>query len=375
MERITGATVKADLFGAGRDGFTAGTPGVEAATVVTSDFMNQVQEEISNVIEGAALALSANDRGQLGQVEIGRMEMQRLLTGMTAFSTGGSGAIHGIALNPGGTLVVVGANAEIYTSADFGVTWTARTAANSYAASFRAVCWAPGPGLFVAVGDNGEIQTSQFGTSWTHRTSGTSSDLKGVVATSTEVVALSVGAALQSVNATTWTSSTVASGFNGADLTVHENTFYACGSISSVAKVYSSTDGSTWTNIDVSVALVTSDALDLAAARDTGPAFSGTNGSNRFVIVYKPDSSAWVRMNQTLGSGVALIGRALCALLGSGTVGGTRSYDGVTAVPCMVPSRTYSAARLVRVPSDLADAQMLVLLGTGAGYISGLIAG
>lgn len=73
MERITGSAVSEDLYGAGKDGFKNGDKanGI-SATVVTAEFLNQVQEEIANVIEGVGDTLNPADRTQLYQA-IGKM--------------------------------------------------------------------------------------------------------------------------------------------------------------------------------------------------------------------------------------------------------------------------------------------------------------
>ncbi len=60
MLRISGATVDADLHGAGKDGFASGTPGTVAATVVTDDWLNGVQEEIVSAVEAAGLTPDAD---------------------------------------------------------------------------------------------------------------------------------------------------------------------------------------------------------------------------------------------------------------------------------------------------------------------------
>lgn len=61
MERITGDDVDADLFGAGKDGFTAGSPGIAGATVLTPEFCNQIQEElVAGLIEHAGLTPSTS---------------------------------------------------------------------------------------------------------------------------------------------------------------------------------------------------------------------------------------------------------------------------------------------------------------------------
>jgi hypothetical protein len=51
MRRITGATVSANLFGSGKDGFTVGNPPSPPATIVSDTWCNDVQENILNVIE------------------------------------------------------------------------------------------------------------------------------------------------------------------------------------------------------------------------------------------------------------------------------------------------------------------------------------
>lgn len=65
MHRIDHATRKADLFGAGKAGFTEGSPGAEAATVVTADIANAFQEEIARAIEARGIALSKPNNAQL----------------------------------------------------------------------------------------------------------------------------------------------------------------------------------------------------------------------------------------------------------------------------------------------------------------------
>lgn len=51
MQRVSHATGKADLFGTSKPGYTDGSPGVEARTVLNSAAMNSVQEELARVVE------------------------------------------------------------------------------------------------------------------------------------------------------------------------------------------------------------------------------------------------------------------------------------------------------------------------------------
>lgn len=65
MHRIDHATREIDGNGAGKDGFTEGSPGVTPPTVVTADIANALQEEIANAIEARGIALSKPDNTQL----------------------------------------------------------------------------------------------------------------------------------------------------------------------------------------------------------------------------------------------------------------------------------------------------------------------
>jgi len=65
MDRINDPTAEADKFGAGKDGFTEGDPGLVDRTIVRAAWLDGVQEEIVRVIEGAGLTPSSADLGQL----------------------------------------------------------------------------------------------------------------------------------------------------------------------------------------------------------------------------------------------------------------------------------------------------------------------
>lgn len=93
MDRINHSSADADLFGVGKDGFTEGDPinGVEA-TVVTSDFVNGVQEEIAGVIEGAGLTPDGADFTQLETVRrsMSWRSLFTILTNSDALATSGT---------------------------------------------------------------------------------------------------------------------------------------------------------------------------------------------------------------------------------------------------------------------------------------------
>jgi hypothetical protein len=65
MHRIDSATAEQDTHGAGKDGFTDGTPPSVPPTDLTAKWFNAVQEEIANVVEGTGIALSAASSTQL----------------------------------------------------------------------------------------------------------------------------------------------------------------------------------------------------------------------------------------------------------------------------------------------------------------------
>lgn len=68
MQRITTPTRAVDLFGPGKDGFTAGDPQAGVlATRLDAEWFNLVQEEVCSVIEAAGIPLDGDSRTQLLQ--------------------------------------------------------------------------------------------------------------------------------------------------------------------------------------------------------------------------------------------------------------------------------------------------------------------
>jgi len=65
MDRIDDPTAEADKFGAGKDGFTEGDPGLVDPTAVSAAWLDGVQEEIVAVIEDAGLTPSNASLAQL----------------------------------------------------------------------------------------------------------------------------------------------------------------------------------------------------------------------------------------------------------------------------------------------------------------------
>ncbi|MGJ8619625.1 MAG: gp53-like domain-containing protein [Methylophilaceae bacterium] len=100
MDRINGSAVSVDLFGAGKDGFKDGDKanGIPA-TIVTAEFLNSIQEEVANVIEGAGITLDVNNRTQLKQA------ISVMLAGantIARFTTTGNITLSGLATQAGG---------------------------------------------------------------------------------------------------------------------------------------------------------------------------------------------------------------------------------------------------------------------------------
>jgi photosystem II stability/assembly factor-like uncharacterized protein len=87
---------------------------------------------------------------------------------LQSFDTPGSSAFNAVKYNGSDLWVAVGEDGSIQTSSD-GETWVKRTAAGGYTGEFHDVAY-NGSDLWCIVGENGEIQTSPDGITWTHRT-------------------------------------------------------------------------------------------------------------------------------------------------------------------------------------------------------------
>lgn len=124
-------------------------------------------------------------------------------------SGAGSGSRRGFASNADGSIIVaVGASAEIKVSTNGGTSWTNHTAGSSYTGDFRDVTF--GVGLFVAVGDTGEIQTSPDGVTWTRRETTSSYNLFSVAFNGvSDFVAVGTNGEIRhSTNGTSWSHQT-----------------------------------------------------------------------------------------------------------------------------------------------------------------------
>lgn len=122
MERINTSNKAVDLFGAGKDGFQDGNPGLGVfATFLSAAWFNAMQEEIANVIEGAGIALIPGDNTQL-EAAINALITAQLMPSGTMIDFGGTVA-------PAGFLLCDGSNVSRATYAalfaGIGTTWGA----------------------------------------------------------------------------------------------------------------------------------------------------------------------------------------------------------------------------------------------------------
>jgi hypothetical protein len=91
MHRIDHPTKLVDANGAGKDGFTNGQPGLRAATIVDDAWVNGVQENICQAIEGAGITLVKGTHSQL-LTAIQTISAGRDLAAMYALGSGAGGA-------------------------------------------------------------------------------------------------------------------------------------------------------------------------------------------------------------------------------------------------------------------------------------------
>lgn len=164
--------------------------------------------------------------------------------------------VHGIAHDGARRWCLVGDAGLISTSDDMGETWTTRTPGSAFAGRLNAVHFAAG--VFVAVGQAEEIQTSPDGVTWTRRNTGGGGELRGVAYDGTGWAAVgdSGGSALVLTAATAtgaWAAATaptscddlqaVASDGAGVFIAVGDSSTGAFGRIA-----YSADQGATWTS-------------------------------------------------------------------------------------------------------------------------------
>ncbi len=96
MHRIDSATAEADTNGAGKDGFTDGTPPSIPPTDLTAKFFNAVQEEIAVTVTTSGRTLSDVDHNQLvASVVLRDTDSHGFVTATGSNKTGLTGTGHG----------------------------------------------------------------------------------------------------------------------------------------------------------------------------------------------------------------------------------------------------------------------------------------
>jgi hypothetical protein len=286
MNRLTNSTKAANLFGAGKHGFTDGIPSVTPATILDSVSMNPIQEELARAVEDAGVSLSSSDLGQLSQILIGRDELSALCD-LRVWDSGGGSQLNCAAANADGSIIViVGTNGKIYTTSLGSTTLTEQTSAGggAFAGTWNVVRW--NGTAFIAAGDSGTIQTSPDGVTWTSRASGTASTLLDLAVSASgdgSVIATtsSGGLTLFSSNSgATWTLRTVINGgtFNANAITsaaVSGSTVWVIGGPNADRAhtlYYSTNNGSTWTAIDLTSLILSTDRVISVGVRSLASA-------------------------------------------------------------------------------------------------------
>lgn len=142
--------------------------------------------------------------------------------------------------------VAAGLGGTLATSPD-GVTWTLRTSGT--ASNISALTY--GNGLYVYGGVGGVLRTSTNGITWTSRTSNTTSAIMGLTYGNGVYVYVGTGNTMgTSTDGTTWTELAFANILDFSSITFGKGTFVAAGTNAAltVGYVYTSRDGTNWTN-------------------------------------------------------------------------------------------------------------------------------
>lgn len=194
--------------------------------------------------------------------------------------------------NPGLLLVAVGAGGASLRSAD-GANWIQGRAFDAARPTLRRVALAAR--TFVAVGDQGTIETSTDGIAWTAQATGTTANLHGMAFASGAFIAVGDnGTIVRSVDGVNWTAQTVAgvgnlravaygnfnqSVDNGGVTAI--NTFVAVGDAGAAA--VSTDNGLTWTAHPVATGTVLTDVAyttRFVAVAANGSAYTSSRGDN-----------------------------------------------------------------------------------------------
>lgn len=191
------------------------------------------------------------------------------------------------------TAIAAGGDGKVSTSTDL-TTWTSHTVDGS--TTLTGVAY--GASIYVVVGSGGKIFSSPDFTTWTDRSVNTDYNLKGVIFAASLFVAVGQDAGsgteiiLSSSDGTSWTSRS-----NGQDTAqnavIYNGTKWITIGVNGV--LFSSTNGTSWSNFIFNVTSTTGYALaydgvgTLVAAADSGAVYQSTNGGT----VWTPQTSGF----------------------------------------------------------------------------------
>jgi hypothetical protein len=214
MQRVTHSTKDTDLFGTGKHGYQEGPP---TATVLTAASMNLVQEEIARTVEGYGGVLSATNYGQMvALLQMARardhiLESTIVDTGTGQIVTGICAIARTVSTQTQMATVCVGKSGTSAYSLLSGLntSWTVGAAyAGGYVGHMYGCVHNDALNLVIAYGTSGEIQTAPSDTTsltWTQRKTG-GSDIRGVACDGIYCLAVDAsGKVWSSSDGVTWT--------------------------------------------------------------------------------------------------------------------------------------------------------------------------
>lgn len=186
-------------------------------------------------------------------------------------------------------------------STNKGGTFGAATSINaSFSAGVRSIDF--GAGVFVVVGDSGNIWSSTDGITWTQRTSGHTNALTRVRFENGVFITAGPSNIMTSTDGITWTNRTSGAGATCQCISYVGNNVWIAGYGSSTA--YRSTDnGTSWSSFTLTSGY---SALQSVAGNGTGHVLGGTNGSG---VIYSLNyGSTWANIGAITGvSGIVSV--------------------------------------------------------------------
>lgn len=288
MQRIDTATRAEDLFGPGKDGFTDGDPETALApTHLNAAFFNSVQEELATVVEAFG-PLDPAGYSQVYQALSFAFDIMAIPSMVQRGNTGDA-RFRSAAGNDEGRIVVIcdpslPAGAAMTFNSSDGRSFSAIGLGDGSIVPPQAICWAPGPGLFVIVAAAGEIHTSPDTGTWTKRLPqyAFAGEWKDVAANHAIIVAVCGTEVQTSVDGVTWLKRVHPSNAKLVTWSDRAQRFLTVGADNQIA---TSPDGITWTAL--------SDAPEDITALGAGPA--GFIAGNELIqkLMFSVDGSAW----------------------------------------------------------------------------------